>query len=112
MAPERIRSVVLRMQALRFHTSTAASVCDYCKQGHGRAWDQGFFGADCGNEAARLVWDTPLMRENVAFEYDFFQLPDLNPSALTHSIEVRFTSVFYRYRGNTFGITICPGLLH
>ena len=29
------------------------------------------------------------MRENGAFEYDFFQLPDLNPSALTHSIEAR-----------------------
>ncbi len=50
---------------------------------------QGFFGADCGNEAARLAFDTPLQRVDAAFEYDFFQLPDLNPSALTHSIEVQ-----------------------
>ncbi|KAK9843435.1 hypothetical protein WJX81_002486 [Elliptochloris bilobata] len=56
--------------------------------------DKGFFGADCGNEAARLVWDTLLARENAAFEYDFFQLPDLNPSALTHSIEVSIKASF------------------
>ena len=73
-----------------FHTGSAASVYGCLPP---RTWPclgiQGFFGADCGNEAARLVWDTPLKRENAAFEYDFFQLPDLNPSALTHSIEVR-----------------------
>ena len=79
--------------------STALSVFESLRA---RTWPrlgmQGFFGADCGNEAARLVWDTPLMRENAAFEYDFFQLPDLNPSALTHSIEVRLRSIFPKKR--------------
>lgn len=60
--------------------------CDACDL-------QGFFGADCGNEAARLAFDMPLQRVDAAFEYDFFQLPDLNPSALTHSIEVARTRV-------------------
>lgn len=62
--------------------------CDACDL-------QGFFGADCGNEAARLAFDTPLQRVDAAFEYDFFQLPDLNPSALTHSAEVRGSNSYH-----------------
>ena len=63
-----------------------------------RAARQGFFGADCGNEAARLAFDAPLQRADASFEYDFFQLPDLSPSALTHSIEARAPRVAPRAR--------------
>lgn len=55
---------------------------------------QGFFGDDCANEAEHLQYGMPVVKEASSFEYDFFQLPEISPAMLTHSVEVRVRASF------------------
>lgn len=55
---------------------------------------QGFFGDDCANEAEHLQYGVPVVKEASSFEYDFFQLPEISPAMLTHSVEVRVRASF------------------
>ena len=61
---------------------------------HGLA-TQGFFGVDCSSEASHLEYDVPVSKDEANFEYDFFQLPDINPAMLTHSVEVRISASYW-----------------
>jgi len=61
---------------------------------HGPA-TQGFFGVDCSSEASHLEYDVPVSKDEANFEYDFFQLPDINPAMLTHSVEVRISASYW-----------------
>ena len=56
---------------------------------------QGFFGVDCSSEATRLEYGEPVSKGEANFEYDFFQLPDINPAMLTHSVEVRIRASYF-----------------
>ena len=55
---------------------------------------QGYFGDACASEAAPLIFGSVVAVPERAFEYDFFQLPELTPSILTHSVEVTITASF------------------
>ena len=55
---------------------------------------QGFFGEDCSNEAEHLQYGVPVTKAAASFEYDFFQLPEISPAMLTHSVEVRVRASF------------------
>ena len=55
---------------------------------------QGFFGEDCSNEAEHLQYGVPVTKPESNFEYDFFQLPEISPAMLTHSVEVRVRASF------------------
>ena len=36
-----------------------------------------------------------MSKDEANFEYDFFQLPDINPAMLTHSVEVRISASYW-----------------
>ena len=56
---------------------------------------QGFFGEDCSSEATHLEYAVPVSKAEANFEYDFFQLPDISPAMLTHSVEVRVQASYW-----------------
>ena len=56
---------------------------------------QGFFGDDCSSEASHLEYGVQVYKEQSNFEYDFFQLPDISPAMLTHSVEVRIRASYW-----------------
>jgi hypothetical protein len=69
---------------LRFRTGLHAMSCQ-----------QGFFGDDCSSEASHLEYGVQVYKEQSNFEYDFFQLPDISPAMLTHSVEVRIRASYW-----------------
>ena len=56
---------------------------------------QEFFGDDCSSEASHLEYGVQVYKEQSNFEYDFFQLPDISPAMLTHSVEVRIRASYW-----------------
>ena len=55
---------------------------------------QGFFGPDCSQQAAALVYSQQVSKAEAAFEYQYYQLPEVTPAMLTHPVEVRFSASF------------------
>ncbi|KAK9824143.1 hypothetical protein WJX72_008089 [[Myrmecia] bisecta] len=55
---------------------------------------QGYFGDDCSGEASRLTYDQQVSKEESSFEYDYYQLPEVSPTMLTHNVEVRIVASF------------------
>ena len=51
---------------------------------------QGYLGADCSQESSALQFGVSAIRGESAFEYDYFQLPNVTSGMLSHSVEVRF----------------------
>ena len=55
---------------------------------------QGFFGPDCAQQAAALVYSQQVSKAQAAFEYQYYQLPEVTLAMLTHPVEVRFSVSF------------------
>jgi hypothetical protein len=71
---------------------------------------QGFFGEDCSQHAEALAYDKPLHVEESAFEYQYYELPEVSPAMLTHPVEVSF-SVSYFSSNYGYWTTAKPELL-
>ncbi|EIE26855.1 hypothetical protein COCSUDRAFT_39831 [Coccomyxa subellipsoidea C-169] len=92
--------------------------CDCFKAGTSA---HGFFGEDCSNEAEHLQYGVPVIKPESNFEYDFFQLPEISPAMLTHSVEgdlhsephtanYTFKQVM-QLQNTTYEIDLCPSQL-
>ena len=55
---------------------------------------QGFFGRACENEALALEYNKPVIKDEAAFEYDYYSLPEVQGSEMQSSVEVRVQASF------------------
>lgn len=45
-------------------------------------------------QATPLSYGTPVVQQETAFEYEYYELPPVTHAMLTHSVEVRFSASF------------------
>lgn len=73
--------------------------------------DEGFFGRECANEASALVYNTPLIKEEANFEYDYYSLPQVAAAELQNTVEVKVQASFTSTDGYSDWVSARPELL-
>ena len=56
---------------------------------------QGYFGEDCSQQTVPLAYSSNLRVNETTFEYQYYELPGVTPTMLSHSVEVRFSISFF-----------------